>query len=181
MSKFRNFTDGYRLILLLERSKESGNVKDRKAIKKITRNSEEFENVLIEFLELQKTEYHNYRIYSCVNARNINKAITTFKHLQLDADSYSEKNRNEFYFDVKNRWLSCYMQPQNRIETNFLIDIDTVDEKEIKEYEEQLCQITRNFFRYKTKNGWHIISQPFNPNLLTKYPINKDGLLLLSY
>lgn len=181
LEKFRLFTDGYRMVMLLRRSKKGGYNKDRAALKRTTRNSLEFEQVFKEFYEMQTTTHKEYRIYSCVNSRDITKAIRYFKQLQLNADYYCEKDKNDFYFDIKNRWLSAYMQPQCRKETSFLIDVDTKEQDKINEFETKLVQITRNYIKYETKNGYHYITMPFNPNLLKDYPINKDGLLLLKY
>lgn len=178
---FEDFKDGYRFLMLTHRSKEGGTNKDRKQIKRISKNSEEFDKMVQELLEIKKNSGRPYRLYASVNARDINKAIRIFKQNQLNADYYSVEDRNSFYFDLKNRWISAFMQPQARAETNFLLDIDTKDNATLKDIETRLLKITRNFFRYETKNGYHIVSQPFNPNLLPDVDINKDGLMLLDY
>ncbi len=87
-----------------------------------------------------------------------------------------------FYLDIKNRWLSAIMQPQSRMTRYFLLDIDTKDKKEVEEIENNLKAMKVNkFFRYETKNGYYIISEPFNPQILPFIQIKKDGLLLLNY
>jgi len=179
MDNFYNFTDGVRLLLLIHRGKEGGQNRDRKHKKKISKNRENFREILISYLEIMKTSDIPYRIYSCVNARNIDKAIREFKRVQLDADYYDTDSKQDFYIDINNRWISSLMKPKSRDETSFLIDVDEGDD--LKEILDELIHITRNYFKYKTKNGWHIITQPFNPALLTIIKVKKDGLLLLKY
>lgn len=181
IAEFFNYTDGVRMLMLIHRSKEGGKLGDRnkKNVRKISNNRDEFREMLIELLKEKDKRSDVYRIYSCVNERNLDKAIRIFKQRQLDADYYDKDSKYKFYTDIKNSFLSALMSPQARNSTQFLLDID--DGLDIKTVKEKLTQITRNFITYKTKNGWHIISQPFNPTLLPNVPINKDGLLLLNY
>lgn len=181
MQEFYNYTDGVRMLMLIHRSKEGGKLGDRNKqnIRKISTNREEFKQILIGLLEEKNKRKEPYRIYSCVNKRNMDKAIRIFKQRQLDADYYDKDSRDKFYIDVKNSFLSALMSPQARGETLFLLDID--EGQNIKEVKSKLSPITRNYKTYKTKNGYHIISQPFNPNLLAGVEIKKDGLILLDY
>lgn len=182
MDKFDGFTDGVRFLMLSHRSKEGGHNRDRKQFKRIANGQDEFAEILEEMLEVKHTSKKPYRIYSCVNERDINKAIRLFKQNQLDADYYDEESKNSFYFDIKNRWISALMRHQSRAETNFLIDLDTKNKDEVKETEEFIFRaIGRNSLKYETKNGYHFITPPFNPKLMPGYDIKKDGLLLLSY
>jgi len=178
MNQFDGFTDGVRFLMLTHRSKEGGKNRDRKqTYKKFSRNEKEFKEIVIEYLEIISKSNIPYRIYSSVNKRNVNKAIREFKRLQLDAD-YDECT-SDFYFDVKNRWISSMMRPSSREDTNFLIDLD--EGEDVDKCLNRLVHITRNYFKYQTKNGWHIIVQPFDPRLMEGYDIKKDGLLLLKY
>ena len=128
------------------------------------------------------------RIYSCVNKRNLEKTIREFKHRQLDADYYDTVSRYGFYLDVKNQWVSSLMKHNSRAETKFLIDIDNIEtDKEnidISIIENHLKEIKAEvILKYPTKNGIHIITEPFNPNLFNNEfgEIKKDALLLLDY
>jgi len=80
--------------------------------------------------------------------------------------------------------MSCVMSPTSRAETNFIIDIDD-NNLTVKTLRELQSLKVKVILHYNTKNGSHVVTEPFNPNLLkTKYPelgIAKDGLLLLSY
>ncbi len=189
IEKFNNFMDGYRLIMLTHRGKEGGKVNkpDRVAKKKISCNKEEFLEIFKEFKEIKDKNDKPLRIYSSVNSRDINKAIREFKYRQLEADYYDEESKNNFYLDIKNRWISCLMNPRSKAETKFLIDIDnlgTEDKWDISEVEKHLVNIeVKIILQYPTKNGIHIITEPFNPNLWNSDygDIKKDGLLLLDY
>ncbi|MHA1329585.1 MAG: hypothetical protein ACTSR2_00775 [Candidatus Hodarchaeales archaeon] len=175
--------------MLTLRGKEGGksDKPDRVAIKRISRNKEEFLDILKEFL-IQKKILKDFplRIYSSVNKRDLNKAIRKFKERQLEADYYAGKDRESFYIDIWNRWISCLMNPSSRAETKFLIDIDEKEKKDlIKDKLRELNIIT--YLEYPTKHGIHLITQPFNPKLITdsklisEEDIKKDALLLLDF
>jgi len=183
MERFKDFTDGVRMIMLIQRNKEGGrsNNPDRVAIRKISRNRKEFKEILSELLDIkERYPEKELRIYSCVNKRDIEKGIREFKRRQLEADYYDDKSRIGFYLDIKNRFLSSLMVPQSRAETKFLIDIDEdEDENQIRAKLKEFG--IKILLEYKTKNGKHLITEPFNPFFLPEAEIKKDGLLLLDY
>lgn len=186
LDKFQDFMDGDRLVMLTLRSKDGGtNNPDRAAKKKISHSKEDFIRIVNEFDSIRKTDE---RIYSSVNKRSINKAIREFKLRQLEADYYDVESRNNFYFDLHNRWVSCFMSPHCRSETIFLIDIDDI----IKKGTNWNISIIDNYIkekgieeilRYNTKNGVHILTKPFNPSIWNSEfgEIKKDALLLISF
>lgn len=182
------FSDGVRMLMLCRRNKEGKetNKTDRANLRRITTNSEEFFKVLKEFQDIKNKSEESLRIYSCVNKRDINKAIRNFKYEQLEADYYDEDSRNNFYLDIKNRWISSLMKQNCRIETLFLIDIDDIigETKDISLVEKHLKEIGVEIVsKYQTKNGVHVITKPFNPNLFNSEfgEIKKDGLLLIDF
>ena len=181
IEKFSSYTSGVRMLMLIQRGKEGGKgeTNNKKTVRRITTNSGEFRNSLIELLEIKEKKKGIYRIYSCVNSRNINKAIRIFKQRQLDADYFAEDQKYKFYTDIKNNWISAVMNPSTKETSLFILDID--EGQDVKEVKERLSQITRNYTSYETKNGHHIVSMPFNPELLKGVHILKDGLLLLDY
>ena len=78
------------------------------------------------------------------------------------------------------------MNPSSRAETKFLIDIDNVfgDRTDISVIDKHLEKTgVKVLLTYPTKNGWHFITDPFNPNLWNSDfgDIKKDSLLLLDY
>ncbi len=183
MGQFKFFVDGYRVLFLIHRSKEeSVSANNDKVRKIISKNKDEFKTALISLLQDFYNTDNILRIYSCVNARDINKAIRQFKQEQLDADYYDIESKNSFYIDVKNRFIGALMKPASRTETQFILDCDSMKEQEdaLKKVAELEIEVIK---MYPTKNGWHIITKPFNPNLflVENVGINKDGLILLKY
>jgi len=184
MKKFDSFTDGIRMLMLTQRNKEGGksNKPDRMAKRKISLNKKEFREILEEFLTIKNdlASDRKLRIYSCVNKRSFEKGIREFKRQQLEADYYDKESKYQFYLDIKNRFLGSLMKPSSRAETKFLIDIDKGDdEREIKKKLKHLG--VKILLEYNTKNGKHIITEPFNPSKVPEAEIKKDALLLLSY
>lgn len=180
LTEFDGFTDGVRVLMLLAQNKDK--VEKQTSFKRVSKNREEFEEFLDLMIDMKNEEKEPRRIYSCANERDVKKAIRIFKTNQLDADYYNEDDKNMFYFDVKNRWISSLMKKRARAETSFIIDIDTDEGDDVKKAEELLFNIVgRNFKKFKTKNGFHLVTPPFNPHLMDGYKINSDGLLLLSY
>ncbi len=179
------FKQGLRMIMLTLRGKDGGlkTRPDRIAKKKLSTCPEEFDKIVKEFQEEMRGSDIGLRIYSSVNARDIKKAQREFKERQLEADYFDEESKNQFYLDIKNRWISCVMKPSCRAETFFLFDADNLTRKTIGEAIDKIDEITDVVWHYKTKNGYHIIAKPFNPNDLKENfgEIKKDALLLLDF
>lgn len=183
--EFKDFTDGFRVLFLIHRNKEGGETNNTKFKKVITTNSKEFKEELAKLLDYKERNREiPYRIYSCVNSRNIEKAVKQFKYEQLDADYYGAEQKWDFYLNIKNRWIGCMMQPNQRATSFFLYDIDDEEGKDMYGEALHLIPVENIVKCYKTKNGWHIITTPFNHttiNLPKGIEMKKDGLLLLSY
>ena len=84
--------------------------------------------------------------------------------------------------------MSALMKPSSRVETNFLIDVDDIIQEaenyDISYIEEHLEQIgVKVIMKYDTKNGVHIITEPFNPSKWNSEfgTIKKDALILLDF
>jgi len=193
MDEWKGFTDGVRVLFLIWRKKEGAKVDRNLKIRKlVSSDEEEFEKCLEQLLDL-KERYAELplRIYSTVNKRNLDKAIRKLKELQLENDYQDKKQFYGFYKDIKNRWISSLMRPSSRLETQFIIDIDNEDKDYLKKIESEILEHTELIKKYKTKNGYHLIVKPFNPNLIKSYgndghiytdvSIKKDGLILLDY
>lgn len=172
------FTEGYRGLLLIRRNKdgESGNAQ-RKAVKLMSRDTNEWKISVHTLLTMQQTSHKGYRIYSSVNSRDMLKAIHEFKRRQLETDYGNLYELESFYLDVENRFFSCFMNPNCRSQNHFLIDCDSKDEY----YHAKLQLGDRGLIsmEYKTTNGWHIITLPFNPNDYGTMQIKKDDLMFI--
>ena len=128
LKTFSDFMDGYRFIMLVHRNKEGGksNRPQKDGVKRITKNREEFIEMLDELQKLKAESKVPMRIYSSVNKRDIDKSIREFKRKQLDADYYDIESKHGFYLDIKNQWISSLMKQGSRSEMKFLIDIDNI-------------------------------------------------------
>ena len=179
--EYIDFTHGFRCVQLILRSADGGGTNNRKELKYETQNTEEFIEALEDCLAFKYIMGLNYRIYSSVNERDFRKAERTFKQNMLDNDYADDTVHKKFYTDLRNGFISALMKPSNSKTSYFLIDIDQNDlSPYIEWFEERDLVITY----YKTKNGWHIITKPFNPAEFTQTEtahIQKDSLLLLHY
>jgi len=178
----KSFKHGVRVLMLIDRSKQNSNKGSKRWINKIiTTNPDEFDIATDKLVALQNhLDNPDIRLYSTVNARNMQKSIVTFKHKQLDL---TEDNECIFYKRINDSFCSCLMKPENKAERLFLIDVDTKDERV------PLGWMTKNreinmFYTYPTPNGSHIITEPFNPSLCDGIPdfeVKKDALMLLNW
>lgn len=178
------FHEGYRGLLLLHRKKDGfdGAYPQRDCKKRIVSSKEEYINCLCEFLDLKYKSEHELRIYASLNPRSMDKAIRLFKHDQLDADYYDTASRDSFYTDISNRMFSNFMCYQARAGTLFIIDVD--DNSIMGDVDKKIAELELTVYtKYATKNGWHIVVAPFNPELwsMDKTDIKKDPLILLKY
>lgn len=161
---FRSTSNWLRVVLLIHRSKEWGaNNKFKRHIKKIiTTNSEEFFEAIRELKEIKDNDERPLRIYASCNSRDINKAIRLFKEHQLANDYDPTEKHESFYVDIENRFISCLMDKSCRAEKNFIIDLDGIDDRSFAQFVNKIQKITEVLLAYRTKNGFHIITKPFN-------------------
>ena len=179
------FTDGCRVLFLIQRHSDGGHTNNSKLRSYISRNHDEWLIACAKLLQ-EKAEYPKLplRIYQSLNARNIEKGIMHFKHAMLDADYYDLEQRQGFYLDVRNRIVSALMKPPSAAESFFLYDCDTQDEVILDTLRQELIKYTKIVHEYPSKSGRHIITEPFNPNL-AKLPAlieyKKDAMMLLAF
>lgn len=181
---FIQFIDGWRVLFLMQRHRDGGETNNTKLRKIITKNPKEFIDALYELSLEKENSDLPLRIYSAVNERDFDKAIRNFKFEQLEADYYDQEQNQNFYLDIKNRFIGCLMQPRAAKTSLFLFDLDST--QELDQAHEAIFKAGLNdniIKQYGTKNGWHIITKPFNPALVGDIgsKIKKDALLLLDY
>lgn len=183
--KHKDFTDGCRVLFLIQRTSDGGHSNNSKLRSYISKNSEEWVYTLAKLLQ-EKADYPqmSLRIYQSLNTRNVEKGIMHFKHTMLDADYYNKEQKQWFYLDVRNRIVSALMKPACADSSLFLYDIDTKDEYLVLDFKTLLSSQTKIIHEYETKNGYHIITYPFDPNLFIcplYVDLKKDALMLLDY
>lgn len=200
MNQFGDYTEGVRVQLLINRSIINSNKGSKRWVNKlISTNREEFKDNIERLLNQQY--YINdpsIRLYSCLNSRKLDKSIKHFHHKMIDISTDEEKHN--FYLNLNAKFVSCLMQPENKEENKFLIDVDTKDEEKISGFEgfmagfmisTEMKLVKRHslWLKYETPNGFHYITNAFNPASMNvyslmedkvSYEIKKDGLLLLN-
>lgn len=187
--KFKDFTDGVRVILLVERKKDGqGHNKPQKhAMRWVTNGSKQYAKYLYKALFQQKVlnmQGSVYRIYSSVNPRNMEKGILHFKHEQLDSEHGAKDQCLDWYRDIQDRFIGALMKPGSKSDSKFLVDIDG-DQLLVGKVLQILEEIGVDVvFQYPTKNGWHIITQAFNPTMFPhteNVEIKNDSLLAIAW
>lgn len=183
---FNDFTNGTRVLLLLQRTKDGGhNKEEERAFETFTTtNNEEFEKRLFQLLLIKATVPQETRIYLSVNPRKKEKVIRYIEQSLLDAHYSDQTQREYIYNKLLKKQRHFLMQQSCRDGNLFIIDIDNEEGKDnvgeaIKRIDELGIEEVK---RYKTKNGWHFVTKPFNPNdWKCVGEIKKDGLILLNY
>lgn len=185
MEEYADFTSGVRYLSLLHRSKDGGHNKEyhRRGGFYVTHSKEEYLDSLVRLLILQAVSSKPYRLYASVNPRSLTKAEKQFKMESLEADFSSGENKEYFYQRLESRWAGCLMKPGSRIGSLFVLDVDgegDVTAEPLKWCSENGVDVIK---QYKTPNGYHIITAPFNPETmnLPQVEVKKDALILLSY
>lgn len=186
MDEFDMFTDGMRMLLLLERKKDGGHNNEEKRVFEsyVTFNKDEFRDKLKNLLYLKRLKNNNCRIYVSCNSRSQKKVIREMHNAMVE-QYYSDDECTDFIQKklIKNP-RHFVMQPTVKETSYFLLDVDNVDGQDVMG--EALREIERlnikEITRYATKNGWHIVVEPFNPSLWNSVgEIKKDPLVLLSF
>ena len=185
LADFKEFTTGVRFLSLLHRSKDGGHNKEyhRRGGFYVCHSTEDYLDALIRLLILKEVSSKPYRLYASVNARSLAKAEKQFKMEMLEADFSSEDNKHFFYERLESGWVGALMKPGSRTGSLFMIDIDGEGDVTAEPLKWLAAHDIQPIKQYKTPNGWHIITPPFNP---TEYPkelgeVKKDGLILLDY
>lgn len=178
------FTEGVRVLMLIDRAIGNTNKGSKRWLNKlVSTNSQEFYQNLEKLKnQLVYLNEPSVRIYSSINPRNLDKAIRTFQHRQLDLHTSFEKN--SFYHDIRASFVSCLMQPENRemLDNKFyLVDIDSKEDSQ--KYLNELKEKDICIYDYETPNGWHILCKPFDVRLCKEWPnteVKTDALMIWS-
>jgi hypothetical protein len=174
------FTTGVRVLILIDRSINNTNKSSARWINKlISTNTQSFYKNLERLkAQMQNANNPSLRLYGCVNARDLTKAINLFQHRQLDIATEEEKFN--FYVNIKDKFVSCLMKPESREEKLFLVDIDIPNEEGLTLIE-LIRSLTPIKHYYRTPKGWHVICSPFNIDHVKGYPdceVKKDALMI---
>lgn len=180
---FDEFTGGVRYLALLHRSKDGGHNKEyyRRGGFYITHSGEEYLDALIKLLTLQAISTTPYRLYASVNARDLRKAEHKFKSDMLEVDFAPQENRDYFWKRLDSKWAGALMSPGCKTGSLFILDVDGEGDVTAPVLVWLAQHNIEPVKQYKTPNGWHIVTPPFNPNDfdVPDVEIKKDALILL--
>lgn len=172
--------NGIRVITCLRRNKDSGGTNEykRHLIDKVSRNEEEWEEIVDQMLNEMPRDT---RLYCSVNARNATKvsALICKKHLEV-LSSNDKTNLEHLVSHPLQTGISALMTQETANERYFLWDCD--DLKEIELAKELIGEAL--IADIPTKQGAHLISTPFNPekmSCLKNTTLKRDALYLIAY
>lgn len=174
--------EGIHVLMLIDMGVSSSNKGSKRWINKIiTSNAQQWDKASEKLIQLQNhLNDPDVRLYASINSRNMQKAINTFQHKQLDVQ---EDNKVNFYRRINDSFCSCLLQPENRRTSLFLLDCYASTAAEINSFTIKNRDIPMSYM-YHTPNGFHAIMHPFNPILLEGYntiELKKDALMLINW
>lgn len=178
-----NFSDGVRVQMLIDRGVGNTNKGSKRWVNKlISHDSKSYADNVEKLLNQQKyLNNPDIRLYACVNNRKIKNAITHLRHVMIDLP---ESDCEGFFCHIHDRFVSSLMQPSCKLSKNFLLDVDNPDFfPELFISSIALAHKIETIQYYKTPNGYHIITKPFDVRLIEDTPfvdIKRDGLMLLN-
>lgn len=184
MSEFRPFIEGTRYLTLLHRQKDGGSTDEykRRGGYYITQDAVEYKDALVRLLALKAISSKPYRLYASVNPRDMKKAEKAFKMDMLVCDFDDGENKAYFWKRLASKWVSALMQPGSRSGSFFILDADGEGDVTGPVLKWLAANGVEPIKQYKTPNGWHIVTPPFNPTNfdVPSCEIKKDGLILLA-
>lgn len=171
------FKSGTRVLMLTGRNKDG--VTCQRKVLRVSLNAEQFDVALGELVKISEP---NERIYASAGRRSIQKASRLFRKRQLDSEY--DQNPMEFYEKLSTRWASCLMDPSAQEERLWLFDIDNDEDSElvVRELKSRSCDFES--YVYDTKNGKHVLVEPFNRLLISETMcsmIKENPMMLWGY
>ncbi len=129
-----------------------------------------------------------FRYYISANARDIDKSFYLFQKKLLKMQRDIHNGHTETQHKIKRldkEWISMLQKSGNKDDNYFIIDIDKLNISILKTIYDELKEETNIIECIRTPNGFHLITEPFNPNqdiLDEDYiEIKKDDLFFLSW
>lgn len=156
----KEFRKGIRSVWLIFRGKDFCNESRPQNIQKLSTNPDEWQSCIDKLIVKRSHIDLRGRIYSDLNARNINRAIREFKRRQFENDY--QQDVSKFYLSIEKNWLSCLEHKKSADTNYFLLDLDTPETyEETKQY---IAKVNPKLlvFDYPTSAGGHIITHPHN-------------------
>lgn len=171
--------DGVRVISCVFRSKDGGHNKEykRHLIDKVSRNKDEWDEYVNDMISNMPRDS---RVYCSVNSRSTKKAAKLLAHKLIDAMDMGGEHLEHFISHPLSEGISALMTPSSSDQKLFLWDCDS--KSVYQEVKEKLNEYL--IAEIPTKNGFHFITNPFNPELIGKLPeteLKRDALYLIAW
>lgn len=168
----------YMLVLLARKKENATQVesdKNKKAHRKTFTTLDEAEDILSEFERIAALNPTvQYRIYISVNRRSLIKGLCEFNKKISDIQFALINGNREALTTIHrlgSEWKSVLCSKECRDEKNFLFDVDfvnnTVDgNQKALDFKEQLEKQTTVLYFGKSKNGFAIVTTPFDVRMV---------------
>lgn len=197
-----SYKTGARVLFLVSRNKDGGTGGRPRAVQ-ISYSPAEFDDKL---KRLTDSMLPNERIYGSTEERDMDKAIRMFKERQLKIEDERNDAYYNFYKHMNGTWASCLQRNAARIGKKFLFDLDTQELKDEFDYFLEYWGIMSGnnpegkinaplikaqagpsgpVYFYRSKSGWHALSQPFNTKALLSEKLqatcHRNSMMLWAY
>jgi hypothetical protein len=163
----------------IRRPKENSNMDGLRCVRAVKYDNTTEDEVIAQLKLKIASTAGRWRIYRLVNARDPVKAklelIETLTKQLVYPLSVSDKNPEAL-------WRDILMQPRNKVERLFLIDVNTLDYGCVSQILAD-ARITVQYVTH-TPNGYHIVAEPFDPRFIEPLSefasIKKDALVYIT-
>lgn len=131
-----------------------------------------------------------FRIYFTPNARDTMSALHTFDKKITDFHENIYNGHEETKKKIRRMdkiWKSTIEKDKNKAESYFIIDIDTTEKDIFEKGKSEIQELTDIIHTRKSPNGYHILTEPFNPNKFDETDLSefgelkKDSLMFIGY
>ena len=166
-------------LILLPRKKENKDQVEREKLNKRVRflvsSIEDCEHAIDEFDRYGKLYPEIvFRIYVSVNRRSLMKGMQEFQKRMLDIQFDLLNGNDQAWTSVErlgSEWKSTLAKKKCRADRYFMYDIDLLNDVEddiekVNDFVEEIKTHTKIKYFGKSKNGFVLVVDPFNPNLI---------------
>lgn len=174
------FKTGIRLLYRTARNKDGAEWRQDKVLISYDEYDETVSKLLADLRDGE-------RIYASVDERNFRAAQRVFNEMLVDANfSDNAAHSLSFYRHINARWNSALGQKSSALSRLYLFDLDGTLEDITRDKYYILKVCPDNAYAYQTKNGLHIISEPFDPRKLPQFVEERNmrhtnALMLVAY
>lgn len=161
----------------IKRTKENESIEGPRCMREVLYPHSTEDQVIAKLKRACEVYPGTWRIYRSVNRRDERKSKIELAKTLIDQLANPNGATDK---SPESLWKTILMQPSNKAERLFLIDIDTNEQS----YYNSICGLVQAELveSCQTPNGFHIVCRPFNPEVLkglVNVEIKKDALLFI--